>query len=477
MLKLYNTLTRQTEDFTPINGQKVSLYSCGPTVYNYAHIGNLRTYIFSDVLRRTLEFNNFDVQHVMNITDVGHLTSDADTGEDKMEAGAAREGKTVWEIASYYTDAFKNDLEHLHILEPKIWAKATDHIEDQIEQVKKIEHSGFAYKTSTGIYFDTSKLPDYGKLARLDIKGLEEGARVEADPEKRNPTDFALWKLSTPQSAHPEPAEGSRENTHNSEQPSKRLMEWDSPWGRGFPGWHIECSAMSGHFLEFPFDIHTGGVDHIPVHHTNEIAQVQGAEGKDQANVWMHGEFLVLDKGRMGKSEGNFITLQTLIDKGYDPLSYRYFTYSAHYRKQLTFSYEALDASATAYKKLTASVSTLGQDKGNVIKEFQERFRSAINDDLNMPQALATTWDLLKSNQSPADKQATVEEFEKVLGLGLSDLTENTLEIPTEVQTLLDQRQTARDAKDFPTSDTLRDQIAALGYTVEDTPDGQKLSK
>jgi cysteinyl-tRNA synthetase len=322
MLRLYDTYTRTVRDFEPLHPPEVGLYTCGPTVYDYAHIGNLRTYIFEDILRRVLEFNGYKVKHVMNITDVGHLTSDADTGEDKMEKGSRRTGKSAWEIAEFYTQAFQEDMRHLNILDPTIWCRATDHIAEQIEFIQCIEAKGYTYRTSDGIYFDTSKLPDYGYLARLDIEGLQAGQRIDMG-EKRSVTDFALWKFSSPD--------------------ERRQMEWDSPWGRGFPGWHIECSAMSAKYLGAFFDIHCGGEDHISVHHPNEIAQTQACYGTRLANFWMHGYFLQLDSAKMAKSAGGFLRVQTLVDRGYDPLAYRFFCLSAHYRAKLNFNWESLD--------------------------------------------------------------------------------------------------------------------------------------
>jgi len=317
-LRLYDTYTRSLRDFQPLQAPAVGLYSCGPTVYDYAHLGNLRTYIFVDLLRRALLFDGYAVKHVMNITDVGHLVSDADTGEDKMETGQRRTGQSAWDIAEQYTQAFQDDLERLNVLEPTIWCRATDHIADQIALIERIAARGFAYRTSDGLYFDTSRLPDYGHLARLDVAGLQAGARVDAG-EKRNVTDFALWKFS--------PAD------------RQRYMEWDSPWGKGFPGWHIECSAMSAKYLGPFFDIHCGGEDHISVHHTNEIAQTQACYGTRLANFWLHGYFLQMDEARMSKSAGGFVRLQTLLDRGYDPLTYRFFCLSAHYRARLSFAW------------------------------------------------------------------------------------------------------------------------------------------
>ncbi len=334
-LRLYDTYTRSLREFEPLRPPEVGLYTCGPTVYDYAHIGNLRTYIFEDILKRVLVMNGYQVKHVMNITDVGHLQADGDVGEDKMEASAREKGRSAWELAEFYTDAFRADLARLNIREPDVWAKATEHIAEQIETVKCIEAKGYTYRTGDGIYFDTSKLDDYGYLARLNVEGLQAGARVGVG-EKRNPTDFALWKFSP---------EG-----------EKRQMEWDSPWGIGFPGWHIECSAMSAKYLGPYFDIHAGGEDHISVHHSNEIAQTQACYGTRLANFWMHGYFLQVDTGRMGKSAGNFVRLQDVVDRGYDPLAYRYLCLGAHYRSRLTFSWDALDGAATALERLRETV-------------------------------------------------------------------------------------------------------------------------
>ncbi|MBU0732436.1 cysteine--tRNA ligase [Patescibacteria group bacterium] len=459
-LRLYNTLTRKKEGFKEINDMKVGLYTCGPTVYNFAHIGNLRTYIFEDVLRRVLEYNGYKVNHVMNITDVGHLTSDADEGEDKMEKGAAREKKSVWDIAKEYEETFFNDLEELNIEMPHAKPKATDHITDQMELIQKLEEKGFTYKTSDGIYFDTSKLKDYGKLAKLDIAGLEEGARVEKNPEKKNVTDFALWKFSP--------------------KDSKREMEWDSPWGTGFPGWHLECSAMSTKFLGQPFDIHAGGVDHVPVHHTNEIAQSEAAADKAMANYWLHGEFLIMDKAKMAKSKGEFVTLDVLKEKGFHPLTYRYFCLGAHYRKKLNFSWRALEGAENALKKLYAAIYDY-DDPTEVDTTYKEKFVAHINNDLDMPGVLALMWELVKSDMESSKKLATLYEFDKVLGLSIRDEfekdEEEKAEIPDTIITLAEQRQMARDEKEWNAADDLRIQIEKKGYSIEDTKDGWDLKK
>src|SRR5215510_11747147 len=338
-LRLFDTYTRSLRDFAPLQPAAVSMYACGPTVYDYAHIGNLRTYVFEDVLRRVLDFNDYTVTHVMNITDVGHLVSDADTGEDKMEKGSRRTGKSAWEIAEFYTQAFKDDLGHLNILEPTMWCRATEHIPEQIETIRCIEAKSFTYRTADGVYFDTSRLPTYGDLARLDRQGLHAGMRVDMG-EKRHPTDFALWKFSPPD--------------------QKRQMEWDSPWGVGFPGWHIECSAMATTYLGPFFDIHCGGEDHIAVHHPNEMAQTEVCHGTRLANFWLHGSFLQLDDARMAKSAGDFLRLQTVVERGYDPLAYRFFCLSAHYHTTLHFTWEGLDGAATALHRIRTAAHEWG---------------------------------------------------------------------------------------------------------------------
>lgn len=454
-LFLYDTYSRSMREFQPIKVGEAGLYTCGPTVYDYAHIGNLRTYVFEDLLRRVLEFNGYHVNHVMNITDVGHLVSDADTGEDKMEKGSMRTGKTAWEIAEFYTDAFRQDLARLNIIEPTVWCRATDHIAEQIAFIQCIEAKGFTYQTSDGVYFDTARLPDYGIMARLDIEGLQAGARIDMG-EKRNPTDFALWKFSPPG--------------------QQRQMEWDSPWGRGFPGWHIECSAMSAKYLGNFFDIHCGGEDHIPVHHTNEIAQTEACYGTRLANFWMHGYFLQLDSAKMSKSSGEFLRLQLLIDKGYDPLAYRFFCLSANYRAKLNFNFESLDGSARALDRLRTAVYDLGEP-GNIDEDFLDRFTNSINDDLNMPRAIALVWDVLKSDLPGEVKKATILEFDRVLGLNLAAWKPREEEIPAEMVNLLEARKQARAEKRWKDADTIRDQIAAAGYEVLDTPQGPKLKK
>lgn len=455
-LSLFDTYTRTVRPFEPLHPPEVSLYTCGPTVYDYAHIGNLRTYIFEDLLRRVLEFNGYTVKQVMNITDVGHLVSDADSGEDKMEKGARRTGKTAWEIAAFYTEAFQNDLERLNIEQPTIWCRATDHIPEQIDLIRCIEAKGFTYLTSDGVYFDTSRLPDYGIMARLDIEGLQAGARIDIG-EKRNPTDFALWKFSPKN--------------------EQRQMEWDSPWGVGFPGWHVECSAMSAKYLGTFFDIHTGGEDHIPVHHTNEIAQTEACYGTRLANFWLHGYFLQLDSAKMSKSSGEFLRLQVLVDKGYDPLAYRFFCLSASYRAKLNFSWDGLDAAAKSLERLHQGVYDLGAP-GEVDTALLDAFRETINDDLNLPRSVALVWEVLRGDRPNPVKKATLLAFDQVLGLDLANWQPKTEEdVPAEYQNLLAARQQARAEKRWKDADAIRDQITAAGYEVVDTPQGTKLKK
>ena len=461
-ISLYNTLSRNKEEFQPIQAGKVGLYTCGPTVYNYAHIGNLRTYIFEDILKRALQYNGYRVKHIMNITDVGHLTGDRDMGEDKMEKGAQREGKTAWDIAEFYTQAFKQDIQHLNILEPDIWVKATDTIDDQIALIKVLEAKGYTYATGDGIYFDTSKFTDYTKLSGQHLDALQEGARVERNPEKRNPTDFALWKIS--------PAG------------VQRQMEWDSPWGTGFPGWHIECSAMSMKFLGNQLDIHCGGTDHIDVHHTNEIAQSEAASGRSFFNFWMHGAFLIIAGGKkMAKSEDNFLTLENAYVKaGLSPLVYRFATFQTHYRKPMEYSDESVQAARNGLTHLQnqvrlAASGSKGQS-GSVSAEFKTKFLQKINDDLNMPRAMAVVQEMLKSDISEADKFATMVDYNRVLGLDL-DQVDKPQALPDEIQKLVAERQAARTAKDWAASDRLRDEIQALGYAVQDTKDGMQVIK
>jgi cysteinyl-tRNA synthetase len=466
MIKIFDTYTKKKRKFVPIEKNKVGIYCCGPTVYNYAHIGNLRTYVFEDVLRRVLEYNGFEVKHVMNVTDVGHLTSDADAGEDKIEVGAKREGKSAWEIADFYTKAFFKDTERLNILRPTVVCKATDHINDMIELIKKLEEKGYTYRTSDGIYYDTSKFKEYGKLSGMKFKELNEklkaGARVEFNPEKKNITDFALWKFSP--------------------KDKKRQMEWNSPWGIGFPGWHIECSTMSMKYLGEHFDIHCGGIDHIPIHHTNEIAQSEAATGKKFVNYWMHGAFLVLDKNiKMAKSGENFITLQSLIEKGYDPLAYRYLCLTTHYKSELEFSWDNLDSAANSLSRLRENLRLIKDDlnykiRRRYINKYKKEFMNAVNDDLNTPVALSILWEVIRNKElNNKEKYELIKEFDKILGLNLD--IEEKIELSDEQKKLIEQREEARKRKDWKTADEIRNKLKEQGIILEDTEKGVKLKR
>jgi len=453
-MKLFNTLNRKKQEFKPLKGKKVGMYSCGPTVYWYQHIGNLRTYIFSDILKRVLEYNGYKVKQVMNVTDVGHLTSDGDEGEDKIEKAAAREGKKAKEIADYYLEIFKQDLKKLNISEPDVWCKATKHIKEQIELIKKLEKKGYTYKTQDGVYFNTAKLKDYGKLAKLKIEELQAGKRISTG-EKKNKTDFALWKLS--------------------QIPGKRQQEWESPWGLGFPGWHIECSAMSSRYLGEQFDIHTGGEDHVPVHHTNEIAQSESAFGKKPwVKYWIHGAYLTFSGEKMSKSSGKIATLSELQEQGYKPIHYRYFILTGHYRKQLSFTKENLDNAKNSYNRLKNIISEIKDNKKEANKEYIKKFEQAIDDDLNMPEALQVLWELVR-NEKAEGKIKTIEKMDKVFGLDL--LKQEKIAISKEIKDLAKQREDARKENNWKLADELRNKIKNLGWKVDDTSDGAKLKK
>lgn len=461
-LFLYNTLTKRKEEFKPIKSGLVGIYACGPTVYNYAHIGNLRTYLFEDFLRRVLVYNGYKLKHVINITDVGHLVGDADMGEDKIEAGAKREGKSAWDIAKFYTNAFQKDIKYLNILEPEIWCKATDNIPEQVSLIKKLEKAGYTYQTADGVYFDTSKIKKYNKLSHLPLEDLKEGARVEKNPEKKNPTDFALWKFSP--------------------QDKKRQMEWASPWGLGFPGWHIECSAMSLKYLKNNLDIHCGGIDHINVHHTNEIAQSEAATGKNFFNFWLHGAFLNIGGGKkMAKSGDNFLTLEkAVLQHNINPLAYRFLACQVHYRKPMEYSLSALKQAAGSLLKLQTQVSSYfnssAQKQGCINLEFKNKFIEAINNDLNIPKALAVVSAVINSNLSQADKWVTISDFDKVLGLDLSlPVKKEKITINSQAKDLLAARNQARLQKNFKEADRLRDELKSLGYIIEDTAEGSVL--
>lgn len=461
MIKLYNTLFRKKEVFKPINKKQIGLYTCGITAYNYAHIGNLRTYLFEDILKRTLLYNKLKVKHVMNITDVGHLTDDEDEGQDKIEETAKKEKKSPKEISEFYANSFFNNLKDLNILTPDIKCKASEHVEDMIKLIKRIEKNGYAYKGKNGnVYFDTSKLKDYGKLAKLKLDDLKAGSRTEIDPEKKHPRDFVLWFS----------LEGTKFKGH--------LQKWDSKFGEGFPGWHIECSAMSMKYLGDQFDIHCGGIDHIPVHHTNEIAQSEAATGKKWVNYWLHGEFLVLDKAKMSKSEGNFITFKTLIDKGYSPMDYRYLILNTHYRKPLSFDYSALDSAKRTYDRLKNIILELKtkKDSKKVKNNYEKEFLKSINDDLNMPRALSILWNVVRDSKlGSKEKLKLLYKFDEALGLNLKEIEEE--KIPKEIKELAEKREQARKDKNWKDSDKLRNEINKKGYIIEDSKQDYKLKK
>lgn len=468
-ITLFNSLGRKKELFQPIVQGKVGIYCCGPTVYGYAHLGNLRTYLFEDTLRRVFEYNGYEVNHVMNITDVGHLTSNEDIGDDKVEMSAKKTGQTVWDIVKLYTEAFTYDLKQLNILQPNFMPKATDHINEQIEMVEQLEKAGYAYKTSDGIYFDVSKWSEYGKLSGQKLEDKMGGARVAVADEKRNAADFALWKFSSAA--------------------EKRQMEWKSPWSdHGFPGWHIECSAMSQKYLGKHFDVHCGGVDHIAVHHENEIAQSEAANKQKYVNYWMHGEFMTIDGKRMGKSEGNAFLLKDLMAKNYLPLAFRFLNFNTHYRIQLNFTWEAVESANTALIKLYNAVLELkSKIEPTVVNlDYKNKFLSAINNDLNMSVATSLVWLLLKSDLPEGEKLATLYDFDKVLGLNLLTIDKKDIEssqavdqagFSSDILNILNLRLAARKDKNFAESDRLRDELLKLGYQVKDGPNGQELIK
>ena len=456
-LELYNTLSKQKEEFKPINDKAVRIYSCGPTVYYYAHIGNLRTYLFMDNLRRVLKYNGYNLLHVMNITDVGHLESDADEGEDKMAKAARRENKDPYEIAKFYTEKFLIDLEKLNINRPEIICKATDHIKEMEEYVQRIIKNGYAYETKDTIYFDTSKLDKYGVLSNIKIDEQKAGARVEFDNQKKNVTDFALWIKA----------------------PENHIMKWDTFWGKCYPGWHIECSAMGRKYLGEHFDIHTGGIDHIPIHHENEIAQSKGYSGKIPANWWMHCEFLLVNGGKMSKSLNNIYTLTDLEEKGYSALDYRMFIYTAHYRNKLNFTWDSLEAAKVALSRLKEGYKKHNEGIDNVdevdLVEFEQKFHEAINDDLNMPQAMSVVWELIRIPKRSKKIAELLKKFDQVLGLKIDQ--EEKLELSEEINRIVEERKKARNNKDWAKSDELRDLLLEKGYNVKDTKDGMEITK
>jgi len=459
MIKFYNTLTRKLQEFTTVKTKEVGIYSCGPTVYWNQHIGHMYAYVQWDTLVRFLRFMDYRVKWVMNITDVGHMTSDEDVGQDKMEKGAKREGLSVWEIADKYIGQFKESMELLNIQKPDVLCRATEHIQEQIDLIKKIEANGFTYQTKTGIVFDTAKFPGYADFARLNLKDQSTGARVEIDPEKKNPWDFLLWVTNQP----------------------KHIMQWDSPWGRGFPGWHIECTAMSTKYLGEQFDIHTGGKEHIPVHHTNEVAQGFGAFGRQTANFWLHNGWLELKGEKMSKSLGNVILASDLVKKGFNSLAFRYLILTSHYRQGIVFDQESLKGAQTAYDRLVSMIqgwsqdkrSEMGADDPEKIAGFRQKFIEAVSDDLNLPEALASVWQMAKSDIPSADKFDLISDFDRVLGLKLIEFTKAAIdEVPEEINNLVSERENFRKKKEWENADKIRKEIETKGFSVDDTAAG-----
>lgn len=459
MLRVYNTLSREKEEFKPLEGNEVRIYTCGPTVYYFAHIGNMRAYIFMDNLRKVLKLNGYTLKHAMNITDVGHMTSDADDGEDKMDKAAREQKMSPWEIAEKYTKAFLKDLDKLNVERPEVICKATDHIKEMEEFVEKIVENEYGYETSKGVYFDTAKLPTYGELSRANLKENKAGARIEVDDEKKNPLDFALWIKA----------------------PKEHIMKWDSKWGMCYPGWHIECSAMSNKYLGHRFDIHTGGIDAIPIHHENEIAQSRGAFGVCPAKYWMHVEFLQVDGGKMSKSLGNNYTIEDLEKRGFSPLAFRYLTYTSHYRNKLNFTWEGIEASQKALDRLREAYQIHLNGKDDVldgtIEDYRNRFKEALNDDLNFSSALAVVWEAAKNSLKSPKIAKVLKEFDEVLSLNVDKIEEINEEIPEGILRMLEERKEARLNKNFAKSDEIRDKLKEKGYLVIDSKEGQKLEK
>lgn len=463
MLRFYNSLSRKIEEFSPIKSPEVGMYSCGPTVYGYAHIGHLRRYVGDDVIKRVLALNGYKVKHVMNITDVGHLTSDSDEGEDKMEKGARLSGKSVWDVAKFFEEQFFNSTGALNINKADIICRATEHIPEQIELVKKLQEKGFTYQTDQGVYFDISKFSGYTKLSGQNLDDLKVAVRsdVTSDPTKKNPTDFALWIFT----------KGRFEN---------HVMRWDSPWGSGFPGWHIECSAMSMKYLGETFDIHTGGIDHIPTHHTNEIAQSEAATGKPFAKYFIHHEFLMVNGKKMSKSLGNLYTIDDIKNKGFDPIALRYLFLTAHYRDPLNFTWESLKSSQVALEKIKSQIlnlksqsrQMLSDEKLEKVNKFREQFTKFLNDDFSTPKALATVWEVIKSNIPSDDKYDLIISFDEVLGLRLNEITSSKLQIPNNIQILINKREELRKEGKWEEADKIRFKIEEMGYKIEDRPDG-----
>ncbi|MDR1692031.1 MAG: cysteine--tRNA ligase [Oscillospiraceae bacterium] len=454
-MTLYNTLTRRKETFAPI-AAAAGLYACGPTVYSPAHIGNMRSYLFTDWLRRALIFGGYTPKHVMNITDVGHLTDDGDAGEDKLQKAAREKKLDPWAIAASVTARFFADADALNIQRPEVVCKATDHIPQMIAFVEGLLEKGHGYETSDGIYFDIATFPGYGKLSRLDLDAQVAGARVEVNPEKRNPFDFALWKKA----------------------PREHIMQWDSPWGKGYPGWHIECSAMGLQYLGERFDIHTGGIDHLPVHHENEIAQDEALLGHPMVNTWMHGEFLLIDGGKMSKSLGNLYTLGDLEERGYPPMAYRYFCAGAHYRSKLNFTWDGMDAAKTAYNRLLAAVRAHRGGTGNAsVEPYAAQMRDAVLDDLNIPKAVGALWTMARQPERTQAVYDAALAIDRVLGLRLDDAGPAAGQsgpdtLPEGIRALVDARQAAKANRDYPEADRIRGELKGLGYELTDTKEG-----
>jgi len=487
MLTLYNSLTRKIEEFEPIHPPAVHMYTCGPTVYDFAHIGNFRTYTSADFLVRILKYNGYNVKYVMNLTDVGHLTGDnlgdADLGEDRMEKAAKKEGKTAWDIAKFYADAFIKDFDLLNLERPKLFAKATDHIKEQIDLVGRLEEKGYAYQISDGVYFDTSRFKDYGKLSDMDQ--IREGVRVEVNPEKRNSRDFALWKFSpvvmdSRFRGNDKESTGLPRSFQSLAMTKKRQMEWESPWGVGFPGWHIECSAMGMKYLGESFDIHAGGIDLKQTHHPNEIAQAEAATGKQFVKYWVHSAFVLVAGERMSKSLGNNYKLYDLMKQDYDPLALRYLYMQTHYRQEMNFTFPALDAASIAFKKLLTEIATWDNPEVGCA-EFEKKFLEAINDDLNMPKALAVVWELVKSDNPTRCKAASLFKMDQVLGLNLQKgsraIASEKQIAPEVVKELLRERELLRKASKYRLADQVRKKINDLGYEIEDTKKGTRARK
>jgi cysteinyl-tRNA synthetase len=454
-MKLFNTLTRNKEDFVPIEPGRAGMYCCGPTVYSFATIGNMRTYLFMDWLRRSLRYFGIEPYTVMNITDVGHLVSDADEGEDKMEKSAREKQKSPYDIAEEYAAAFFADMDALNIVRPELTPKATDHIAEMIDFVQILVDKGYGYEISDGIYFDISKFPGYGKLSRLNLEDQQAGARVEVNDEKRHPADFALWKKAPPE----------------------HLMQWPSPWGMGYPGWHIECSAMGEKYLGERFDIHTGGVDHIPVHHENEIAQSEAKLGRPAVNTWMHGEFLLVDGGKMSKSLNNNYLLSDLKERGFAPMHYRFLCANAHYRAKLNFTWEGMESAKTSYNRLINLLQAHKSGTENAdLDAYKTDFDAAIADDLNIPKALGILWGMVRLPVKSKAIYDMAQEFDKVLGLKLDTEpeAEEAADLDAEVEALIAERQAARKAKNFARADEIRDMLKERGIALEDTPQGVK---